>query len=354
MPTRAVHQFHPTLAPGDAVSNHVFALRERFRAWGHRSEAFAVEAKPGVSDVLPYRRLFRELGPEDLLVLHFSIGSDAFSGLVRAPGRKALVYHNVTPPEFFEGINPHAALHTRRGRLQLRTLARDVPLAIGVSEYNRRELEAAGFARTATVPILVDWRKYDVTPDRDIADRYGDGATNLLFVGAIKPNKRQDELVRLLAYIRRCVDPAARLLLVGSYRDQPQYHGRVRALAASLGLDGSVVLTGPVSDAELAAYYGVATAFVSLSEHEGFAMPILESFRFGVPVVALDRAAVGETAGGAALLFGDKDHAAIAETVELIRERPQLRERLVRAGKERLVAFDADRVAARTKEVLEL
>ncbi len=351
---RAVHQFHPSLAPGDATSNYVFALRDRFRSWGYRSEAFAVEAKPGTVDVLPYRRLFRELTDDDLLVLHFSIGSEAFTSLVKAPGRKVLVYHNVTPPEFFEGINPHAARFTRLGRLQLRSLARDVPLAIGVSEFNRRDLEAAGFARTATVPLLVDWRKYDVAADPAVLERFGDGATNLLFVGRIAPNKRQDELVRLLAYARRCVDPATRLLLVGAYRDQPQYHGRVSALASSLGLDGAVVFTGPVTDAELAAYYGVATAFVSLSEHEGFAMPILEAFRFGVPVVALDAAAVGETAAGAALLFAEKDHAAIAETVELLRERSALRERLIQAGRERLRAFDAERVAARTKEVLGL
>jgi len=41
-----VHQFHPVLAPGDAMSNHVFALRDRLREWGYDAEAYAVEAKP--------------------------------------------------------------------------------------------------------------------------------------------------------------------------------------------------------------------------------------------------------------------------------------------------------------------
>src|SRR5438445_10232577 len=60
----AVHQFHPVLAPADAMSNHVFALRKRIRGWGYESYAYAVEAKAGVADVRSYRRLFREVKPD--------------------------------------------------------------------------------------------------------------------------------------------------------------------------------------------------------------------------------------------------------------------------------------------------
>jgi len=113
----AVHQFHPVLAPGDAMSDHVFALRERLRGWGHPAEAYAIEAKPGVADgVLPYRRLFRTVKPEDTLILHYSIGSEVFDQLVKIDARRVLVYHNVTPPEFFAGVNPHAAASARLGQ----------------------------------------------------------------------------------------------------------------------------------------------------------------------------------------------------------------------------------------------
>ncbi|MFN2521055.1 MAG: glycosyl transferase family 1, partial [Candidatus Limnocylindria bacterium] len=179
MRPRAIHQFHPSLAPGDAVSNHVFALRELFRSWGYPSEAYAIEAKAAVQkEVMPYRRLFREAAADDLLLLHFSIGSDAFDKVTRLPARQALIYHNVTPSAFFEGVNPHAALHTRKGRAQLHALAKTVPFAIGVSEFNRRELEAAGFARTTAVPILIDWSRYDVAPDERVLARWRGPHTN--------------------------------------------------------------------------------------------------------------------------------------------------------------------------------
>ena len=114
-----VHQFHPTLAPTDAMSNHVFALRKKIRHWGYDSFAYAVEAKPGVADVRSYRRLFRDVQPEDLLIVHFSMGSEVIDQLVKIPARRVLVYHNITPPEFFSGINPHAAAFARLGLRQL-------------------------------------------------------------------------------------------------------------------------------------------------------------------------------------------------------------------------------------------
>ena len=241
-----VHQFHPSLAPGDAMSNHVFALRKKIRHWGYDSFAYAVEAKPGVADVRSYRRLFREVKPDDLLLIHFSMGSEVVDQLVKIPARRVLVYHNITPPEFFSGINPHAAAFARLGLRQLSRIAPAFELGIGVSEFNRRALVEAGYEETARVPILLDWEHFAVPPNDAVLARWKGMRTALLFVGRISPNKRQDDLVRMLAYYRRCIDPEAQLILVGAYRDQPQFHARVVALIERLGLGGAVWFAGSV------------------------------------------------------------------------------------------------------------
>ena len=337
------------------MSDHVFALRARFRDWGHPSEAYAVDLKPGVeNEGRSYRELFRAVKPGDTLLLHFSMGHEAFDELAKLRARRVLVYHNVTPPEFFVGINPHAAAHARLGIRQLAALAPSVDLAIGGSEFNRRALEAAGYARTAAVPILIDWPRYDVAPDRQVRALVAGLHTKLLFVGRISPNKRQDELIRMLAYYRRCIDPAALLILVGAYRDQPQYYARLRALAETLGLGGAVRFTGPVSLSELVAYYRAATAFVSLSEHEGFGVPLLEAMYLGTPVIALDAAAVGETVGGGGALLPERDLAQAAEACALVNEDLGWRQTLIDAGHARVQAFDAERTAARMRDVLGL
>ena len=336
------------------MSNHVFALRRKIRHWGYDSYAYAVEAKPGVADVRSYRRLFREVKPEDLLIVHFSMGSEVVDQLIKIQARRVLVYHNITPPEFFGGINPHAAAFARLGLRQLSRIAPAFELGIGVSEFNRRALVEAGYEETARVPILLDWEHFTVAPDEGVLARWNGVRTVLLFVGRISPNKRQDDLVRMLAYYRRCIDPEAHLVLVGAYRDQPQFHARVVALIERLGLGGAVHFAGTVDDASLLAHYRAATTFVSLSEHEGFGVPLLEAMRFRLPVVAYDAAAIGETVGDGGVVLRERDLAETAEAAAMVSERTDLRERLVAAGERRLKDFDPEKVAERTRQVLGL
>ena len=350
-----VHHFHPTLVPADAISNHVVALHELARRDGKDSRVYAIEStRPIDGGVLPYRRLFRSVRPDDTLLLHFSMGNEVFDQLAKLPARKVLVYHNVTPAEFFTGINPHAALHAQLGRKQLGTLAAQMELGVGVSEYNRRELEAAGFTRTAVVPLLIDWTAYDVAPDPAVLAQRASARTKLLFVSRIAPHKRQDDLIRLIAYYRACIDPEAQLILVGSYRDQPQYHARLRALAQELGVTGAVTFAGSVSLAALVAYYRSASAFVSLSEHEGFGVPLLEAMRFDLPVVAYDAGAVAETLGDAGLRVKTRELPEIAELVGVLSERAGLRASLAAAGRKRVADFSTERVEQKSRTVLGL
>jgi len=353
-PPTAVHQFHPVLAPGDAMSNHVFALRAQLRQWGYESQAYAVEAKPGVEGVQSYRRLFRAVKPTDLLLLHFSIGHEVFDQLARLNARTVLVYHNVTPPEFFTGLNDHAAVHARLGLRQLAGLASKIELAIGVSEFNAHDLREIGFTNVTSVPILIDWSQYATPPDESVLASMSSQRTRILFVGRLSPNKRQDELIRMLAYYRACIDREAQLYLVGSFRDQPQYHARLVALRDALGLQAAVTFTGSVPLPALIAYYRRANVFCSLSEHEGFGVPLLEALHLGVPVVAYDAAAVGETLGGGGIKLPHKDLAEAAEACALVVERDELRHRLIDSGRRRAAEFSTEAVARRTKEALGL
>ena len=257
----AVHQFHPVLAPGDAMSNHVFALRDRLRSWGYESDAFAVQAKAGVeNEALSYRRLFRTVRPEDTLILHFSMGNEVFDQLVKIPARRVLVYHNITPPEFFSGINDHAAAFARLGLRQLEQIAPAIDLAIGISAFNRQDLDDMGFRKTAHVPILIDWKLYDTAPDPAVLARWSVFGRKVLFVGRISPNKRHDDLLRMFAYYRAAIDREAQLLLVGSWGDHREYYARLRELQRALGLETAVTFTGGVSLAALVAYYREADA----------------------------------------------------------------------------------------------
>jgi glycosyltransferase involved in cell wall biosynthesis len=126
----------------------------------------------------------------------------------------------------------------------------------------------------------------------------------------------------------------------------------VVALVERLGLGGAVHFAGIVDDGSLLAYYRAATAFVSLSEHEGFGVPLLEAMHFRLPVVAYSAAAIGETVGAAGVLLQERDLAETAEAAAMVGERGELREALVSAGEERVKEFDPEKVAERTRQVL--
>ena len=131
-----------------------------------------------------------------------------------------------------------------------------------------------------------------------------DELVNFLFVGRIAPNKKIEDHIRLAEHYKRYVDAYYRFIFVGRYDAVPRYYATIRALMAEYRmLDERFVFTGPVPDEELAVYYRHAAVYISLSEHEGFCVPLLEAMAADVPVLAYAAAAVPETLGGAGVQF---------------------------------------------------
>ncbi|RME35159.1 MAG: glycosyltransferase, partial [Thermoflexia bacterium] len=299
--TGYLHQFIIGATPGDAITDHALVIQRWLWEEGFRSEIYAESIHPALFDqIRPYRE-YRPSRSGELVVLHHSIGSDLVDDLLRQDVRFLLIYHNVTPPSFFQPADPSLTAQVQRGREQLKHLRERTMLALGVSAFNERELQELGFPRTGVLPIVLDPSQYNIEPNPELLAQYQDGTPNLLFVGRLVPNKRQEDLIKLLWYYRR-VDPSARLFLIGAPW-VPAYTEWLRELADELGLGDAVVFAGHVSQRDLVTYYRLADVYVSMSEHEGFGKPLIESMYLGVPVVAYAAAAVPETLGGAGVLF---------------------------------------------------
>ncbi|MBI2469577.1 MAG: glycosyltransferase, partial [Candidatus Rokubacteria bacterium] len=302
----AVHQFVANFGEGDAISNHVRALRGLLRSWGYASDVYAHYVSVGLAgEACEYTR-YREISaPENVVLFHFSLATEVAEFFAGLPDRKVLVYHNITPAEYFVGVNERVAKRCWRGRFELARLAAVTDLALGVSEFNRHGLEEMGFRRTGVLPILVDWASYALPPVRSLEAAYGRG-TNLLYVGRLAPNKRVEDLIKTYYFYRR-LDPTSRLVVVGSATDMEAYLAACQKLAAELGVLDGVVFTGLVPQADLCTYYRLASVYLSMSEHEGFCVPLLEAMHFGVPIVAYASTGVPDTLGDAGLLVADKD-----------------------------------------------
>ncbi len=343
-----VHQFYPTVSYGDAASNQILSLQRLLQRLGYRGEVFC-EHLPLLFEgrARQITQYARYSSPTNILLLHFSIGysTEVLSWLEQVPDRKVVIYHNITPPAYFAGINEFYFEAAQSGRKQLDRLRALAEAGWGVSTFNCQELAERGWTNVGVLPIIFDSRRYAVRPDRKVLKRW-QGGVNILFVGRVVPNKRFEDLILTFYYLKRFVRPDARLLLVGSVQKVESYLEFLQALVTRLGLS-DVVFTGHVSTSQLVAYYRCASVYLSMSEHEGFGAPLLESMHFEVPIVAYKAAAVPETLGGSGISVTVKDYAAVAELVGLLVEDEGLRAQVVARQRERLRDFLPEKIEER-------
>jgi L-malate glycosyltransferase len=338
-----IHQVLATLGYGDAIGHEVLGIQRVLRAAGHESEIFVEAADHRLESMTrDYRELVDVSHPDNLLLHHFSLASKASRTAFALPDRMALIYHNITPPEFFVGLHRSLSNECFRGRRELRAYADRCDLALGDSEFNRQDLDALGFRRTDVLPVVPDFSHLDGEPNRTVADLFDDAWTNVLFVGRMVPNKKIEDVIRFFHAYHTFYNPHSRLLLLGAQGGLERYTAARHQLTASLGKT-HVHFVGPVSNEELVAFYEVADLFLCASEHEGFCVPLVEAFYKQIPVLAYAATAVPATMDGAGVLYHSKDPSHVAALMDAIVSSTETQEALVRgqlAAVDRLRARD--------------
>lgn len=303
-----VHQFHQGIRRRDAVGEEMLALREILLEAGFDSSVYVAEEIPEelkdrVFPLSSYRG-----DPRALLLVHHSIGHRHAGLLGALPDRRVLVYHNVTPTRFFAG-NPFMQRYLERGRRQLRTFAAMTAGAFADSRYNADELLRSGFLDVSVLPPVFGMPRLG-----DLGG--GDGARHpvplVLFTGRLARNKAQDDVLTAFEVFRARYAPQAELVLAGAADEGDPYVARLKERLARSPARDAVRLPGIVTDEELSALFRSAHLYLSMSEHEGFGVPLLEAFAAGVPVLAYDAGAVAETMGGAGIVFSRKDPEEVA------------------------------------------
>ncbi|MGE5244474.1 MAG: glycosyltransferase [Betaproteobacteria bacterium] len=314
----AVHQVLATLGYGDAIGHEVLGIQRVLRRAGYASDIFVETADHRLEELTrDYRELVDASDPDNLLLHHFSLGSRASRTAFAVPDRMALVYHNITPPEYFVGVHRTLVRQCFRGRRELQAYAGRCDLALGDSEYNRQDLETLGFPRTAVLPVVPDFSHLDRAPNPFVARQFDDGWTNVLFVGRVIANKKIEDLIRFFHAYHTLFNRRSRLLVVGAFSMFERYFASLNHLVGALDA-GHVHFVGHVSDEELVAYYDVADLFLCASEHEGFCVPLVEAFYKEVPVLAYAATAVPATMDGAGVLYDEKDPAHVAALMDAI------------------------------------
>ena len=332
-----IHQILVAASHGDAITNHALGTRRMLREIGP-SEIYAHNIAPELlGDVLPLWA-YRPGHTRNLLIFHASIGQPEVHEFLEAcPETLVLMYHNITPPHYYEDHDPAFADLLVLGRREVERLRPRVVGAIAASAYNARELEAMGYRDVHVVPPTADLRWLaDVEPRAETMHAIAAMARPIMLsVGQLMPHKRPDFLVQMMHIAESYLGMEGILLLVGHQRLE-RYTTALHRQILELNLQ-NIRVFGAVDEHDLAAMYRSAHLMVTASEHEGFCLPLLEAMTFGLPIVARDCAAIPETVGDAALMVPrEQGPAFYGEAVTEALGNNALRAALVAAGEERL------------------
>ena len=333
MTKKGIHQLLPSYAYGDAIGNQVTLIRDLLIEQGYDSTIYSL----GIEDKVKQNAEYYKEGiipKQDGLIYHHAISFPQLAEVISYHrGKRALIYHNITPPDFFKPYSQNSTNIVVNGRKELTGFSDIFSKSYGVSNFNVKELAQYGI-KADKLPLIVSGEKWQqIIADDLVLTKYQDGKKNILFTGRFATSKKQEDLLELLFNLKK-VYQNVRLILVGTLDPEDLYCLKVQKAITDFNLENDVVVTGHVSEEALKAYFLVADLYLSMSEHEGFGVPLIEAMWFDIPVIAYDSSAIAETLDSAALLFTNKkDMAEIAGLTYLMLTDENIRQRMIKEQK---------------------
>jgi len=349
-----IHQLLAGFRAGDAIGNYALELQSIFKELGYKSHIYAIDEHIcAKSKALSFSHLkHREVSQKtNILIYHFSLGSQATDYFINTPDKKILIYHNITPAKFFRSLDNQTANFLSQGRKELNQLASYANLALGVSEYNRQELEEAKFKNTAVIPLILSQAYLETEPSKKIL-KLKNKEKIFLSVGRIAPNKKIEDIIKFFYFYKKTIDSQAKLFIVGGFERMGKYYRYLKSLLIELDLI-DVTFAGHVSLKDLLAYYSISDAFICMSEHEGFCIPLLEAMYFKIPVFAFSACAIPETLENSGIIIYEKKFRQVAELVNNILSHDTLKEKIIKKQSQRVKNFNRETLKQKLIAILE-
>lgn len=345
-----IHQFHYSVSATDGVSHHMLFIQSALKEIGISGEIFASKTN-GIS--FPQILL---LNPEkmwdcDLLIIHHSQGNPDLAKLTHIEIPKMLIYHTITPSHFYPH-DPSLADLSRLGTLQLASLKTEVMASFAASQFNRNELIKQHYNNPQIIPLLDLPIKLKEVPLKRFQFKNTE-PKNILFVGRITRHKNQALLVQTFFHLKTQLPKNSKLTLVGGH--EPIYLDYIKLLCQQLGLSNEVRLTGNVTKKVLEQYYESADAFVCVSEHEGFCIPLLEAMCRNIPTFFFPETGVKETMGKGGVSIETKRPEEIAQILATILKNPKALQTILKSQVLRMQELKKEQNARiLQKQILEL
>ena len=335
-----VYQMLNTLIHGDAIGNAAFALRGILRKYDSRTQILAVNIGSAIhEDFVKKLSDLSFVRPDDVVIYHMCERSIINALLKNLNCRKIAIYHNTTPAYFFKGIDLNMYSRQIQSAKEISGMRDVFDLCVAVSQFNKNDLLKMGYAenKIEVLPLIIPTYEYTVGAEQ-IQPYFNDGLVNILFVGRIVPNKKQEDIIRIFAYYQKFINKESRLILVGSPFSE-KYLSALKAYVQDIGVSDVVFISG-LSFSDIKRIYKSADLFLCMSEHEGFCVPIVEAMLFNVPVIAYESSAVPDTLGNGGCLIDTKNPHKVANYINKILTDRILREMILNWQAEKVKCYD--------------
>lgn len=341
-----VVQLLTTVSFGDAVSNDAIAIHDILVRNGYHTGLYAenIDVRLPKGLVAEYTDM-PTLEKDDVLLYHLSTGTQLNYLVQKIACRKIMIYHNITPPGFFELYSSVSRDLCGKGLEETKMLKDTFDYVLADSEFNKQDLINMGYKCPIDVlPILIEFGDYAQKPNKLTLKKYDDGVTNIIFVGRVAPNKKHEDVINAFYHYQKFYNPKSRLFLIGSTGGMECYVQRLKDYIQQLGVS-NVIFPGHIKFDEILAFYKLADVFLCMSEHEGFCVPLVEAMYFDVPVIAYDSCAIAETMGGSGAVLKQKDPLEVAGLINYVVQNDAIREQMISGQKKRLKDFDNEVIA---------
>lgn len=344
-------QIAHALTKDDAASRQLINMDSMLRELGYDTAMYAHKVDSHLGDAVQTMEDF-QAEKEDIVIYHMTTGTSFNDWVATYPQKIVMYYHNITPAKFFFGNAWGSWWKCIKGRRQLRKIVKNTFFSWAASEYSRKELEELGLKHTKELSIAVEPEKYtNYEPIQEMLGKYNDDITTLLMVGRGVPHKKLDEAIAAIAWYKENISEKIRLVLAGNIK--PSYGKKLHKMVQQLKVEENVIFTGKISNEELCTWFRITDGVLSLSEHEGFCVPLVEGMIFEKPVFAYACSAVPETLGNAGVLIQDKSPKNIATTINNVLNDENKLAELSKGRKQRLEELSCQKLLEQLKQDME-
>ncbi|MBL0953832.1 MAG: glycosyltransferase [Leptospira sp.] len=313
-----VFQHLDELKDSDGVGNDAIGLSEVFQNLGYKTHFITRlprKGKPLISEFHLVDSFNHPTHSEDIHILHYGGSGYPYTLFQTLPGTKILRFHNVTPSRFYEHTTTEDIFHAMEkfeslSYLELASLSIFCDSVWCDSQFNFETLSSYNFRNPFIVPIC---KQYQTFQNSAIHSK---NKFSIAFVGRYSPQKKWEDLISFTSeWLTEF--PEAECYCIGSIIGAfDGYFDRLKETVRKHQLEDKVHFIMGKSDSEVLSILNQTSVFVSMSEHEGFCLPILEAFGSGIPVFAYAAGAVPGTMRNGGKLFFEKNVPSLVQTIK--------------------------------------